>query len=74
MTSIEKAAQEIAAASEERRLGPKDCARCPDCMALLRGAFDEKGRLRLEFIEHADGVTASGHQEESPEDADGSPR
>lgn len=54
MTALTEAAKEIAAASDERRLGPKDCARCPDCMAILRGNVDGYGRLTLDFVKRAD--------------------
>lgn len=54
MNSIQNAIQEIAAANDERRLGPKDCARCPDCLAVLRVETDESGRVTLEHVAHAD--------------------
>jgi hypothetical protein len=53
VNAIEQAAREVEAASEERRLGPKHHAYCPDCMALLSISTDENGRTQLELVKHA---------------------
>jgi uncharacterized protein with PIN domain len=43
---------QLRATEEERRLGPKNEAQCPDCGSRLRVVLLENGRYQLEFIEH----------------------
>jgi hypothetical protein len=55
-SDYEKAVEEMRASGEERRRGPRDQCKCPDCGATVRVTTpigDDWKLYELEFIKHA---------------------